>query len=325
MKRKPIVLMSVFVLAIVAIAASPCLAKEEFPTQPISLYVGFPPGGVAGNSARAISIGTSRALGERVLVLNKPGAGGTIAADFLIHAKPDGYTLLNATTTTIAYSMFTKGVSWGPKDFTIILGYTSPNFALVTPADAPWKNFDEWVEYVRKHPGFIFGDYGDLGTMHIMMEWLSKKLNLKLKALHFKGDAPGITAVLGKQIQVYASSGSHVVQVKAGKLRTLLQVSGEAKDKDTKNVTSFKARFPDGPIEVFDLPFGIFGPKGMPDDIRAKLTTAFKKGAESEECVRALSQMNMSVKIVEPDTLEKELISAHEKLGKLIEELGLKR
>jgi tripartite-type tricarboxylate transporter receptor subunit TctC len=325
MKRKPFFLISICILAMVAMAVSPCLAKQKFPTQPISLYVGFPPGGVAGNSARAIAPGTSNALGERVIVVNKPGAGGTIAADFVVHAKPDGYTLINATTTTLAYSMFTKGVNWSPKDFTIILGYTSPNFALVTPADAPWKNFDEWVQYVKKHPEFIYGDYGNLGTMHIMMEWLSRELNIKTKPLHFKGDGPGITAVLGGHIQMYASSGSHVAQVKAGKLRTILQVSGEAKDKDAKNVTTFKARFPNAPFEVFDLPFGIFGPKGIPDDIRAKLTAAFKKGAKSKECVRALAQMNMTVKFTEPDPLEKEVTSANEKLGKMIKELGLQR
>jgi tripartite-type tricarboxylate transporter receptor subunit TctC len=325
MKRNLFLLISVFILSMVAITASPCLAKQGFPSQPISLYVGFPPGGVAGNSARAIATGTSEALGERVVVVNKPGAGGTIAADYVFHSKPDGYTLINASTTTLAYSMFTRGVNWGPKDFTIILGYTSPNFALVTPTDAPWQNFDEWVEYVRENPGFKYGDYGNLGTMHIMMEWLSKKLNIETKAVHFKGDGPGITSVLGGHVQVYASAGSHVAQVKAGKLRTLLQLSGDPKDKDTTNVTSFKVRFPDAPIEVFDLPFGIFGPKGIPDDVKAKLTAAFKKGAESEECVRAVSQMNMSVNLTEPGPLEAEITSAHEKLGKMIKELGLER
>jgi tripartite-type tricarboxylate transporter receptor subunit TctC len=207
----------------------------------------------------------------------------------------------------------------------MILGYTSPNFALVTPTDAPWKTFDEWVKHVREHPGFTYGTYGALGTMHIMMDWLGRELNLKIVPVHFKGDAPALTAVLGGHVQACVSSGSHVAQVKAGKLRTLLQVSGESKDTDSKVVPRFKDRFPNGPKEVFDLPFGIFGPKGIPNDIRTKLTEAFKKGARSEACKLTLAQMDMSVEIVEPDRLEKDLISAHEKLSKMISELGLKR
>ncbi len=66
------------------------------------------------------------------MILHKPGAGGTLAVDYIYAQKPDGYNLINAGTTTLCYSMYTKGVSWGPKDFTMILGYTAFNYALVT-------------------------------------------------------------------------------------------------------------------------------------------------------------------------------------------------
>jgi tripartite-type tricarboxylate transporter receptor subunit TctC len=325
MKGKWMCVMKAVILAIGLFMVMPGFAAQDYPNKPINLYVGFPPGGVAGNTANAIAPGAQDLLKQPVVVQYKPGAGGTIAADFVVHSEPDGYTLINAATTTLAYSMYTEGVKWGPKDFSVIIGYTAPNFALVVPADAPWKTFDDWVKYVREHPGFKYGTYGPLGAMHVLMEWLARELNLKLTPVHFKGDAPGIAAVLGGHIQLYVASGSQCAQVKAGKLRTLLQVSGEPRDANPKVVARFKDRFPKAPHEVFNLPFGVFGPKGIPAPVKARLAEAFRKAAKTEACDRALSQMNMTVEIVEPEQLEKDLVSANEKLGKLFQELKLKR
>ncbi|MCX5817225.1 MAG: tripartite tricarboxylate transporter substrate binding protein [Proteobacteria bacterium] len=324
MKKSYLLLIGIVIL-LAAVGTVPCIAAPDFPTKPITLYVGFPPGGVAGNSARAIAPGAQEVLKQSVVVEHKPGAGGTVAADFVVHSNPDGYTLINAGTSTLAYSMFTEGVKWGPKDFSVILGFTAFNYALVVPANAPYKTFDEWVKYVKEHPGYKYGTYGPLSTMHVLMEWIAKEMNLKIIPVHFKGDAPGIAAVLGGHIQAYAAAGTHVAQVKAGKLRTILQVSGESKDADPKSVTRFKERFPKAPHEVFVLPIGIFGPKGIPGPVKAKLTEAFKKAAKTETCARALSQMAMTVEIVEPDQLEKDLVSAQENLAKIVRDLGLKR
>ena len=325
MKKKLMYAISGIVLAMAFFIGIPGFAADEFPNKPINLYVGFPPGGVAGNSANSVAPSTQSFLKQPVVVQYKPGAGGTVAADFVVHSEPDGYTLINAGTSTLAYSMFTEGVKWGPKDFSVILGYTAFNYAIVVPADAPWKTFDDWVKYVKDHPGFKYGTYGPLSTMHVLMEWLAKELNLKITPVHFKGDAPGMAAILGGHIPMYVAAGSHCAQVKAGKLRTLLQVSGEPKDANPKAVARFKDRFPKAPVEVFNLPIGIFGPKGIPGPVKAKLTDAFKKAAKTEACARALAQMNMTVEIVEPDKLEKDLVSANEKLGKLVRELKLKR
>ncbi|MBI5606599.1 MAG: tripartite tricarboxylate transporter substrate binding protein [Deltaproteobacteria bacterium] len=325
MERKWKVAVRVVLFTVVLAVGVPLFAAQDYPSKPINLYVGFPPGGVAGNTANAVAPGAQTSLKQPVVVQYKPGAGGTVAADFVVHSEPDGYTLINAGTSTLAYSMFTEGLKWGPKDFTVILGYTAFNYALVVPTDAPWKTFDDWVKYVKAHPGFKYGTYGPLSTMHVLMEWLSKELDLKLIPVHFKGDAPGMAAILGGHIQMYVAAGTHCAQVKAGKLRTLLQVSGEPKDANPQTVTRFKERFPKAPIEVFNLPIGIFGPKGIPASIRAQLTEAFRKSAKSESCARALSQMNMNVEIVEPEQLERDLVSATEKLGKLVRELNLKR
>jgi tripartite-type tricarboxylate transporter receptor subunit TctC len=325
MKNKSALLaLAIFVFSIMSLGAV-CQAADKFPSQPVNVYVGFPPGGVAGNSARAIATPAAKFLGQPTVILHKPGAGGTLAVSYVSEQDPDGYNLINAGTSTLATAMFTKGVKWGPKDFSMILGYTAFNFALVTKADAPYKTFDQWVDYVRKHPGFKYADYGAMGTMHIFMEWLAKELNLKMVPVHFKGDSPGVAAVLGGHVAVYAGAGGQAPHVKAGTLRTLLQISGEPLDADPNSVPRLIKRFPNAPTDAFTLPIGIFGPKGIPGPVRDKLTKAFTKAAQTPACAKALKQMNMTVKLVGPDELEKKLVLGHKQFQQLVSELGLKR
>jgi tripartite-type tricarboxylate transporter receptor subunit TctC len=300
--------------------------QEPFPSKPITLLVGFPPGGVSDIAGRSIALGASKYFSQPVVVLNKPGAGGTLAIDFMASSKPDGYTLINAGLSTLAYGMHTQGVSWGPKDFSVILGHSIYNYAVVIRSDAPWKNFDEWVQYVRQNPGMKYGTYGALGTMHVMMEWIGKRLNLKLVPVHFAGDAPGITNLLGGHIQVFLGAGGHAAQVKAGKLRTLLQMVGEPVDSDPKSVARLKEVLPDAPMEVVGLPIGIFGPKGIPDSIQAKLNETFRKATiDNPEFIRTHQLMNMAVEYHSPKELQETLSKAYEDFGKLMKSLGLER
>jgi tripartite-type tricarboxylate transporter receptor subunit TctC len=309
-----------------AIMGERSFAQENFPTKPLTLLVGFPPGGVSDTAARAIAPGASECLGQPVTVQNKPGAGGTIAIDFVVNSKPDGYTLINAGTSTLAYGMYTKGVKWGPKDFTLILGHSAYNYAFVGRADAPWKNFDEWVAYVRKNPGFKYGTYGALGTMHIVMEWTAKRLNLKLVPVHFKGDSPGIRALLGGHIQAHCAAGGHAAQVKAGKLRTILQVSGEPVDKDAASVGRLRVVLPDAPLDVVDLPIGVFGPKGIPPATRDKLVRCIKKATvDNPKFIKTHQLMNLPVTYYDPDEVQTRLFEVYERFGKLMKELGLER
>jgi len=325
MGKKAIVL-AITLLAVGAmLLGSTALAADKFPDKPVNIYVGFPPGGVAGNSARAIGTPAAKFLGQPTVIMHKPGAGGTLAVDYVSSQAPDGYTVINAGTSTLATAMFTKGVKWGPNDFTMILGYTAFNFALVTRADAPWKNFDEWVAYVRKHPGFKYATYGALGTMHVFMEWLAKELKLDMVPVHFKGDNPAVAALMGGHLQIYCGAGGQAPHVKAGTLRTLLQVSGEPMDANPKAVPRLAQKLPNAPVQLFTLPIGVFGPKGIPAPVAAKLTEAFVKAAKTPECAKALKQMNMTVQIVGPEQLHKDLVAGQEQFGKLIKELNLKR
>jgi len=328
--RKGIVIWLLGILSVTSVVflafSEKSFAQEPFPNKPINLLVGFPPGGVSDIAARSIVPEATKLFGQPVVVLNKPGAGGTLAIDFVANSKPDGYTVINAGSSTLAYGMHTQGVNWGPKDFTVILGHTIYNYAVVVRADSPWKNFEEWVQYVRQNPGFKYGTYGALSTMHVMMEWIAKHLDLKLTPVHFTGDAPGLTNLLGGHIQAHLAAGGHAAHVKAGKLRTLLQMTGEPVDSDPKSVARLKTAVPDAPMEVVGLPVGLFATKGIPDAIQMKLHDLFKKATvENPEFIRPHQLMNMAVEYHSPKELQETLIKAYDGFGKLMKNLGLER
>jgi tripartite-type tricarboxylate transporter receptor subunit TctC len=140
------------------------------------------------------------------------------------------------------------------------------------------------------------------------------------------GDIQGITNLLGGHIQAHLASGGHAAQVKAGKLRTLLQMSGEPVDPDPKSVARLQKVLPDAPMEVVTLPRGVFGPKGIPDSIQTKLHEAFKKGTvENPDFIRVHQLMNMKVEYHGPKELQQTLFKSYEDFGKLMKSLGLER
>jgi tripartite-type tricarboxylate transporter receptor subunit TctC len=320
------VLMVVAGLGLLVIIVGNLSAQESFPTKPISIVTGFPPGGIDDVAARAYSQAASKIFGQPVVVLYKPGAVGTIAADFVINSKPDGYTLIEYQGSSVAFRKFTHGVSWGPKDFTIILGHSVFNYSLAVRADAPWKDFNEWVQYAKQNPGFKYATPGALSTLHIMMEWIGKRLDLKIIPVHMKGDAEAIPALLGGHVQAYLCAGSQSPQIKAGKLKTLIQMTEEPVDPDPKSITRLKDVLADAPLEIMRLPKGIFGPKAIPEPIRAKLTEVFRKASvENPEFVQSQQLMNVPVRYYDPKELEEHLIKAQEEFEKLLKSLGLEK
>jgi tripartite-type tricarboxylate transporter receptor subunit TctC len=297
---------------------------EVFPTKPITLFAGYAPGGPADTTARAVASSISPYLAKPIVVLNKPGAGGAVAMDFVVNSKPDGYTLFNAPVSGLINAMNTRGVSWGPNELTAIAGYAESNLSIVVRSDAQWKNFDEWVQYVKKNPGFKYGDFGALGVPHIVMEWIAKKFDLKLVAVHFNGDAQGLIALLGGHIEVFGGGGAQGPQISAGKLRTLLQLTGEPVDSDPKSVTRLKD-IPGAPMDLMFTPFGIYGPKGIPETIQVKLSGALREGTKKPEFGRVIGTMNMEVKYYDQTTLHKSLIKSYEAFREVTKELGLEK
>jgi tripartite-type tricarboxylate transporter receptor subunit TctC len=206
--------------------ALPALAQaSSYPTKPIRLIVPFPPGGSTDILGRALGQKLSEAWGQQVVVDNRPGAGGSIGADLVAKAPPDGYTLLMGHIGTLAVNpaLYPK-LAYDPlKDFApVSLVAIVPNVLVVNPA-VPAKNVAELVAYARANPGKLtYSSGGNGSAAHLAMEYF--KLQTKTDIVHvpYKGTAPSITDLLGGQVTMTMTGAPAVMShVQGGKLRAL--------------------------------------------------------------------------------------------------------
>ena len=258
--------------------------QAAFPDKPIKIIVGFPPGGPLDTHARLLVDQLQKHLGQPVIIDYKPGAGGSIGADFVIKSPPDGYTLLMANTGTMVINPFvyTKNVYETVRDFTPIARTAQQPLALIVNNDVPARTFAEFIDYAKKNPGKVnYGSAGNGGISHLVPEMLEQATGIDMVHVPYKGTAPAFTDLLAGQVQFMAESIPQVTQyLKAGKVRALAMTGKER-----------NAAIPDVPtmaeagVKNFEVVgfYGVLAPAKMPADVTAKLSDAFKKTLASDE------------------------------------------
>ena len=268
-------------------------AQVDYPNKPITFMVGYPPGGLSDLTARAIASAVEKVLKQPVVVLNKPGAAGSLQVALLAQAKPDGYTIGYLPSTAAVVMPHVENVNYDPlKDLTPIVNLFNYAAALVVRADAPWKTVKEFIEYARQNPGQVkYGTFGAYGTTTIVMEAWAKDLGVRWDTVPFKSDADAVVGLLGGHITAAASASMYAPQVRAGKLRILALMSHDR-----------LPEFPDAPrLKDLGHPLvaegfiGVVGPKGLPDGIVRKLEDAFAEASKDtayQELLKKLALAN---------------------------------
>ena len=263
-----------YLFALLLIGLTAPLWAQTYPARPVRLLVPFPAGGATDILARALSQKLGEKLGQPVVVENRPGAGGTIGADAASKATPDGYTLLLATSSTHSI-----GPAINPKipynadtDFTpIAYVASSPNIVLV-PNSSPARTMRELIDYARKNPGRLnYASSGNGTIVHLSTEYFKAVSGTFILHIPYRGTALAMPDLIsGKVDLLFDSLVTGLPHVKDGKLRALA-------------VTSLKpsALVPDLPTVASVLPgyesttwFGLYGPKGLPADLTAKINQA---------------------------------------------------
>jgi tripartite-type tricarboxylate transporter receptor subunit TctC len=265
------------------------LAQAEYPSKPINMLVGYPPGGLSDLTARAVASGAEKVLKQPVIVVNKPGASASLAMALLANAKPDGYTLGNIPSTATVIMPFVEKVSYDPlKDFTPIINQFNYAAALVVRADAPWKNFSEFIQYAKKNPNTVkYGTYGAYGTTTLAMEALGKKLGLQWDTVPFKSDAEAVVGLLGGHITAAASASMYAPQVRAGLLKILVMMS-QKRSPEFPDAPTFKELGFNIVAEGF---VGVGGPKGLPPAIVIKLENAFTEALKDKGYLELIKKL----------------------------------
>ena len=317
MQRRHIIQWGAAALATASLGAA---QAQSFPAKPIKLVIAFPAGGPTDITMRALADNASKILGQPVIVENKPGAGGTLPAQALQTAQPDGYTLAQIPLGVFRLPYTTK-INWDPvKDISYVLNVTGYAFGVVVPADSPLKTWTHFVAWAKANPGKL--SYGSTGTMtspHLTMELIAQQLGLELLHVPYKGSADLMQATLGGQLMAAADSTGFAPQVEAGKLRVLNTWGAER-----------LAKFPDAPTLkelgldiVQNSPFGIGAPKGTPAAVVKRLHDAFKQAMEQETYRTALARYDMVPMYMSSAQYQKFAADTFAREKALVEKLGL--
>jgi len=276
----------------VALALAAGAAAQQFPARPVTLICPWPPGGSTDTTMRALAEATGKYLGQPVIIENKPGAVGSLGAGAMLSAKPDGYTVTQIPLTVFRLPHLEK-VPFDPlADFTYILGVSGYTFGVVVRVESPWKTWSEFIAYAKANPDKIsYGTSGTNSTLHVTMEQIGLKQDIKWLHVPHKGGAPAMQALLGGHIDSVADSTSWAPLVSAGKLR-LLVTWGENRTRRWPEVPTLKEL---GYGIVQTSPYGIAGPKGMDPQVLKVLHDAFKRGMEDPIHLSALEKYDQDL------------------------------
>jgi tripartite-type tricarboxylate transporter receptor subunit TctC len=257
--------------------AAPLAWSQTWPDRPIKMLVGFPPGGSTDLAARIVANKLSQALGQTVIVENRAGASGNIAADAVAQAAPDGYTLMMAATSFAAAPAFFDKLPWDPtRNFTPIAQVaTVPILAVATPG-VGIKSAAELVSYAKANPGKLnMASPGPTTLTRLSGEQFAQLAGVKWVTVHYKGGAPAMQDMLAGTAQImFANISDVITQVKAGKLQAIAVASRNRSTMAPEIPTFHESGFPGFTFSTWQA---VVGPANMPPQVVARLNAEIRK------------------------------------------------
>ena len=317
----------VLAVSFIIFAITPALvfSQAAFPTKPIQIYVGMAPGGSLDVLTRALAQEAKRYLGQEVVIVNKPGSAGVVAAAQVAAAKPDGYTLGATPSSTFTVTPFIQDLNVDlVKENTSILSFAKFDVVVFVKPDSPIKTLKDFIEYARQNPGkATYGTPGVGTRAHLAMGAVAAHEGVKINHIPFPGDVPTATAVLGGHIMVGGCSPvGPISHLQAGTLRLIAVVGEERMDLFPNVSTIVELGYP-YPLPVVHF---LHGPKGLPDPIAKKLEDAFEKASQTPAFKDiAVKNLLYSKKHMFGRELTTFLLNERAKTGELIQKLGLKK
>jgi tripartite-type tricarboxylate transporter receptor subunit TctC len=310
----------VFTAALLAAAAAgPAAAADPFPSKPIQLVLPFPAGGSFDPIFRALANAAAQDLGQPVVLMHQPGAGGVTGTASLVSKEADGYTIAVMHNSVIRAPLVTK-VTWDPlKDFTYLIGLANLTTGITVAADAPWKTLPDLIEDAKKRPGALsWGNVGAISVNRIYAERLAKAAGTKFNLVPFKGGAESFQALIGRHLDVYGDPGFGA-QVQGGKARLLATFTAERlKRYDVPTVKEL------GYDLVIDSPVGLVAPKNLDPKVAARLHAAFRKAAADPAYLQQVELFDMQPRLMTAEDYAAYARAQFEREQKMLAEIGFK-
>jgi tripartite-type tricarboxylate transporter receptor subunit TctC len=307
-----------------SLAACAAIAQSSFPSKPIRIIVGTPPGGANDTVARILA-SRMDGLGQTVIVENRPGAAQMIAAEMVAKAPADGTMLLIASQTILAVvPIINKVTSFDPlKDFAAVALVGSTPLVLVVNPAVPANSVKELIAIGKARPGELnFGSGGVGTTPHMAGELFAMMSGIKMTNISYKGEQPALTDMLGGQLPMMFSNVAAAMQhVKSGKLRGLAVTSAARIDAAPGLPTVAEAGLPGYETETW---LGLIAPSATPRDIVARINAEVLRVMALPDVRDKLLAQGLTLSRSTPDQFAAHIRSEHAKWSKLIKEAGVK-
>jgi len=280
--------------ALVAIAiAVDVQAQEPFPTRPVQVIVPATAGGPVDTAVRMIAPALETALGQSVVLLNRPGASGTVGMHDVATAEPNGYTIGQGVNSIFTITRISgTALPFTLDDFALLGNYATDVSVLAVSADAPWRTLDDIIDYVHGNPGKLNYASAGVGTVSsLSMQTLAHNFKLTMVAVPFQGGAQLTTAILGRQVDIgMVPYTTGAAMFAAGKLRALVTTAPKRLPK-----------LPDVPTLAekgitangLNLIMGLYAPRGLPDAIRGALVGAVAKAAKDPAFISKIEAIGL--------------------------------
>jgi tripartite-type tricarboxylate transporter receptor subunit TctC len=312
------------VTASVALSGIVPAAAQSWPSKPITLVVPFPPGPALDVVARLVSARLAHALGHSVVVENRAGANGTLGANAVARAAPDGHTLLATTASTHVTAVhLMKTLPYHPvRDFTPIIAAVEPVTCLVVNGALPVSSVAELIAYATARPGQLsYGSSGVGSVFHLMGELFNQTAGVRINHVPYRGVAPALQDVVAGHIPMAFLSISNALALgdtNAIKILAVLEPARFARRPDIPSMSEV--------LEQFRKPsswFGFFGPAGLPAPIVARLNVEIDKALVAPEVKAKLDDNGMTVLGGRPDDFRVLIEDGIPRYGAIIKAAGL--
>jgi len=314
-----------WIAAFALAVAGSALAQGSYPARPVTMVVGFAPGGGTDTVARIIAKNLSDSLGQQVVVENRAGAGGNIATDYVAHAEPDGYTILLGSVGSLAVAPhMIASLGYDPlRDFApITMAVVFANVLVVQPS-LPVQSLADFVKLAQDKPGSVtFGSSGIGGAGHLAGELLKERANIDMIHVPYKGGGPAMQGMLGGQVMsIFATPVSAGGQIKAGKIRAVATTGPKRAALLPDVPTVAESGYPG--YEAMNW-YAYVAPAKTPKEIVERLNRELVKALNNAEVAALLHQQGLEPSPSSPAELGRYIEREYQTWGRVVKRAGIK-
>lgn len=268
------------------------LARKDFPTKSLQIYVGWGGGGSTCMQTRVLAQKLSEILEVAVVVIPKPGAGGTIANDHVRRAKPDGYKLCVATTSNTVGNLLLRKVPYTIEDFDFLCQFSNQATILAVNRESPWKTLDELIAYAKEHPGELKYPSAGIGTSaHIIMEMFGRAAGIEIVHVPMKSGAEMLSTVLGGHCQLVSQYVVTIAPALTAQRFRPLALNHPRRLKKYPDIPTFAEL--GLPQVEYNTYYGIAGPKGLRKEALDILKDSLGQAAQDKDVQATLRKLGL--------------------------------